>query len=151
MRLSACFFFVSQSPEDGAVTGTWEGVRVQAIATSPCKDVVYAADSHKRIRQYCFQEKSSSTLWVVLWGRGWGVGQHVWVLWAEYKSQFCCKWTTHTLLHQVPGGRGFGYMHHNWQCGVRASTWLSVMLASPNTTNSELQRNTENVHKAGTH
>lgn len=47
---------------DGAVTTSWEGVRVHAVATHPKSNLVYAADTHCRIRQYNFQEKSSSTL-----------------------------------------------------------------------------------------
>ena len=49
---------------DGTVTGSWEGIRVHAIATHPASDLVYAADTHSRIRQYSFRDKSSSTLWV---------------------------------------------------------------------------------------
>lgn len=47
---------------DGTVTGSWEGIRVNAIATHPDSDLVYAADTHSRIRQYSFRDKSSSTL-----------------------------------------------------------------------------------------
>ena len=44
------------------MTATWEGIRVQAIATHPNSDNVYAADTHNRIRQYNFRDKSSTTL-----------------------------------------------------------------------------------------
>ena len=47
---------------DGAVTGSWEGIRVNALATHPHQDLVYAADTHHRIRQYNFQDHSSSTV-----------------------------------------------------------------------------------------
>ena len=47
---------------DGSVTASWEGIRVHAIATHPHSDLVYAADTHSRIRQYNFREKTSSTL-----------------------------------------------------------------------------------------
>ncbi len=48
----------------GLVTGSWEGVRVKALATHPTFDLIYAADTHCRIRQYNFADKTSSTLWV---------------------------------------------------------------------------------------
>eukprot|EP00731_Ephydatia_muelleri_P027695 Em0019g568a len=47
---------------DGSVMASWEGIRLQAIATHPSSDVVYAADTHNRIRQYNFRDKSSATL-----------------------------------------------------------------------------------------
>lgn len=47
---------------DGSVMASWEGIRLQAIATHPSSDVVYAADTHNRIRQYNFRDKSSTTL-----------------------------------------------------------------------------------------
>lgn len=47
---------------DGSVTDTWEGVRVKALATHPSSDIVFAADTHSRIRQYNFSDKSSSTM-----------------------------------------------------------------------------------------
>ena len=46
----------------GLVTGSWEGVRVKALATHPTFDLIYAADTHCRIRQYNFADKTSSTL-----------------------------------------------------------------------------------------
>ena len=49
---------------EGAVTGSWEGIRVNALATHPHQDLVYAADTHHRIRQYNFQDHSSSTVLV---------------------------------------------------------------------------------------
>ncbi len=49
---------------DGAVTGSWEGIRVNSLATHPHQDLVYAADTHHRIRQYNFQDHSSSTVLV---------------------------------------------------------------------------------------
>lgn len=51
---------------DGAVTGSWEGIRVNSLATHPHQDLVYAADTHHRIRQYNFQDHSSSTVLVKL-------------------------------------------------------------------------------------
>ena len=51
-----------QSSENGAVLNSWEGVRLHAIATHPCNDLVYAADSHMRIKQYNFHDKISVTL-----------------------------------------------------------------------------------------
>lgn len=47
---------------DGSVMATWEGIRLQGIATHPSSDLVYAADTHNRIRQYNFRDKSSATL-----------------------------------------------------------------------------------------
>ena len=53
---------LSQSPEDGSVTSKWEGVRLHAIATHPSSSVVFAADSHMRVKQYDFQEKTSEIM-----------------------------------------------------------------------------------------
>lgn len=49
---------------DGSVVASWEGIRIQAIATHPTSELVYAADTHNRIRQYNFRDKSSATLLV---------------------------------------------------------------------------------------
>ncbi len=49
---------------DGTVSGSWEGIRVQSLATHSSSNFVYAADTHKRIRQYNFEDKSSATLLV---------------------------------------------------------------------------------------
>ena len=59
--MCAMYVFLLQNI-DGTVTGSWEGIRVNAIATHPDSDLVYAADTHSRIRQYSFRDKSSSTL-----------------------------------------------------------------------------------------
>ena len=56
-----------QSVDTGIVTNTWEGVRLHAIATHPYCDIVYGADSHMRIKQYNFHDKTSTTLYVFLY------------------------------------------------------------------------------------
>jgi WD40 repeat protein len=54
--------FYECSSETGSVTSSWEGVRIHSIATHPSCDLVYAADSHMRIKQYNFHDKTSATL-----------------------------------------------------------------------------------------
>ncbi|XP_019864282.1 PREDICTED: WD repeat-containing protein 26-like isoform X1 [Amphimedon queenslandica] len=54
--------FYECSAEDGSITSSWEGVRLHAIATHPYNETVYGADSHMRVRQYNFEDKTHSTL-----------------------------------------------------------------------------------------
>ena len=44
------------------MTNSWEGIRLHAVAAHPYNNLVFAADSHMRIRQYNFEDRTSSTL-----------------------------------------------------------------------------------------
>lgn len=58
MLVKGCCYLVPPTPQstEGAVLHSWEGVRVQAIATHPDTNEAIAADSHHRVRSYNFQE-----------------------------------------------------------------------------------------------
>ena len=51
-------WFILTQNLDGAILDTWEGLRVQCLACKPSDKIVYAADTHQRIRSYNFEDLS---------------------------------------------------------------------------------------------